>query len=323
MTNCILVSNRGECVLNLHSIFLNLFSCTFSFENDPTTTTSYGGTNVPGDGTHVRVSDWDDGTTEPGSSGSPLFNQDHQVIGQLHGGGAACGNNKSDWYGKFSTSWTGGDSNSTRLCDWLGTGTCNDSEDPQSVATLSPSDQCIGVTDGTTPCPLYTGHECISSTCINGICEVDTEALNGTPCSYEDACFSSGTCQGGGCAPQGNSDIDVFDLHLALTTDDYPGETSWKITDSSGNVVESKPAGFYKDQNKQYCEQITSLTEGESYTFTIEDSPYSDGICCSYGFGKYYINDDKGNLIHSGGEFGAAETTEFTVGVFSCEGDDE
>ena len=57
-----------------------------SFEDDPTTTTSYLGTAVPGAGTHVRLEDWDLGTTEGGSSGSPLFNQDHRVIGQLHGG---------------------------------------------------------------------------------------------------------------------------------------------------------------------------------------------------------------------------------------------
>lgn len=90
-----------------------------SFEYDPTTTTSYLGNTVPGDGTHIRVTDWDLGTTEPGSSGSPLFNQDHRIVGQLHGGYAACGNNSSDWYGRVSVSWTGGGSNATRLSHWL------------------------------------------------------------------------------------------------------------------------------------------------------------------------------------------------------------
>ncbi len=76
-----------------------------SFEYDPCTTTSYLGTSVPGNGSHIRVIDWDDGTTEHGSSGSPLFDQNHRVVGQLHGGYAACGNNDSDWYGRVSTSW--------------------------------------------------------------------------------------------------------------------------------------------------------------------------------------------------------------------------
>ena len=90
-----------------------------SYEFQPTTTTSYLSNPVPGDGTHVRVEDWDLGTTEPGSSGSPLFNQDHRVIGQLHGGFASCTSQTSDWYGKFSVSWNGGGTSSTRLSNHL------------------------------------------------------------------------------------------------------------------------------------------------------------------------------------------------------------
>lgn len=78
-----------------------------SFEYQVTTTTTYLANTVPGDGTHIRVADWDVGTTEPGSSGSPLFDQNHHVVGQLHGGYAACGNNLSDWYGRLSRSWIG------------------------------------------------------------------------------------------------------------------------------------------------------------------------------------------------------------------------
>jgi len=95
-----------------------------SFEYDPITITSYAGTSSPGNGTHLRVADWDysgtdEGTTEQGSSGCPLFNQDKLVVGQLHGGLAACGNNKPDWFGRFYASWTGGGTPSTRLSDWL------------------------------------------------------------------------------------------------------------------------------------------------------------------------------------------------------------
>jgi subtilisin-like proprotein convertase family protein len=90
-----------------------------SFDNDPTTITSYLQTTVPGAGTHLRVADWDLGTTEPGSSGSPLFDQNKRIVGQLHGGYAACGNDLADWYGRFSVSWTGGGTSATRLRDWL------------------------------------------------------------------------------------------------------------------------------------------------------------------------------------------------------------
>lgn len=93
-----------------------------SFEDDPVSTTSYLGDAVPGDGTHVKVTDWDLGTTEGGSSGSPLFDPDHRVIGQLHGGFASCSSQTADWYGRLSVSWTGGGTASSRLSDWLDPG---------------------------------------------------------------------------------------------------------------------------------------------------------------------------------------------------------
>ncbi len=52
---------------------------------------------------------WEEGVTEGGSSGSPLFNQDGQIIGQLYGGLAACSgtqdNGDFDVYGRLGTSW--------------------------------------------------------------------------------------------------------------------------------------------------------------------------------------------------------------------------
>lgn len=86
-----------------------------SFDYNPYSSSSYGsGTN-----SHWQIADWDDGTTEPGSSGSPLFNWEKHIVGQLHGGGAACGNNLSDYYGKFAYSWNTGSTPATRIKDWL------------------------------------------------------------------------------------------------------------------------------------------------------------------------------------------------------------
>jgi len=68
---------------------------------------------------HWKIVQWDDGTTEGGSSGSPLFDQNHRITGQLHGGYASCTSLTADWYGKFSMSWNYGSNSSTRLRDWL------------------------------------------------------------------------------------------------------------------------------------------------------------------------------------------------------------
>ena len=102
-----------------------------SFEDDPTTTTSYLSNSVPGDGTHIRITDWDDGTTEPGSSGSPLYSPDHRIVGQLHGGYASCSSQTSDWYGRLSVSWINGLSS---YLDPIGTGAMTtDTFDPYST----------------------------------------------------------------------------------------------------------------------------------------------------------------------------------------------
>ncbi len=45
------------------------------------------------------------GSTQPGSSGSALFNSSGYIVGQLKMGQAECDNNKSDYFGKFHKSW--------------------------------------------------------------------------------------------------------------------------------------------------------------------------------------------------------------------------
>jgi PKD repeat protein len=83
-----------------------------------------------GSATCWQTGTWTDGVTEPGSSGSPLFNTSGLIVGQLYGGPSdcTCENNAGcgyDYYGKLYTSWTGGGTNSTRLSNWLDPSGCN------------------------------------------------------------------------------------------------------------------------------------------------------------------------------------------------------
>jgi V8-like Glu-specific endopeptidase len=88
---------------------------------------------------------WYSGVTNPGSSGSPLLNATHQVIGQLWGGWSGCNSYdvNVDWFGKFSVSWTGynNDSIQRRLNCWL---------DPLNIGGQTWKGLYILTTDSTT-----------------------------------------------------------------------------------------------------------------------------------------------------------------------------
>lgn len=86
-----------------------------AIDTDPTTTGSYGNST----NNHWQVGNWDSGTTEPGSSGAPLFNENQQIIGQLHGGNASCSNNAQDYFGKFALSWASNSDTARQLKHWL------------------------------------------------------------------------------------------------------------------------------------------------------------------------------------------------------------
>ncbi len=101
-----------------------------SFDDDQLQSISwpYGPAN-----THWRAN-FEIGTVEHGSSGSPLFDQNKRVIGQLHGNqnynqGLSYCEQRVGEFGRFDVSWAGGGTVATRLNSWLdpdgGTSTMN------------------------------------------------------------------------------------------------------------------------------------------------------------------------------------------------------
>lgn len=95
----------------------------FSRDFDASTTSSWGGTN-----THW-FDIFEQGIVQPGSSGAPLYDLNHRIVGQLHGDQANrcsptdntcfCTHTRIGEYGRFDLSWTGGGTNATRLSNWL------------------------------------------------------------------------------------------------------------------------------------------------------------------------------------------------------------
>ena len=133
-----------------------------------TFTSSLGASGWGISGTHWRVF-WvatpnGHGVTEGGSSGSPIFNQNGQIVGQLTGGGSFCSDipfPNADFYGRMNINWNTGPKNpGDALKDWL---------DPISsgVTTL----------DGTfVPCAAAT----YDNSAVNTI-----DAPNGNYCSLD------------------------------------------------------------------------------------------------------------------------------------------
>ena len=70
-----------------------------SIDNDPPVSSTF---NAMPTNTEWKILQWDVGTTEGGSSGSPLFDQNKKVVGILTGGEAVCGRSVNDYFVKLS-----------------------------------------------------------------------------------------------------------------------------------------------------------------------------------------------------------------------------
>ena len=109
-----------------------------SYDENPASNSNGFGGRLPGGFWQVT---WDQGVTEGGSSGCPMYDQNKRVIGQNLGGiPAQCENPQSVYkvFGKFSESWAYGGSSANQLKDWL---------DPNNsgVTTLDGIDDITGV----------------------------------------------------------------------------------------------------------------------------------------------------------------------------------
>jgi len=133
-------------------------------------------------------------------------------------------------------------------------------------------------------------------------CEEDSDCDDGDVCTA-DTC-ENGQCQNKpDCGFCGKSKVDV-----QITIDNYGGETTYDIKDSSGTKV-MEGSGWPANSVNSFWQCFDS----GAYSFTITDG-YGDGICCTYGNGGYSVKVDDGEVA-SGGDFGSSETKPFNVGT--------
>ena len=245
------------------------------------------------------IDSWELGVTEPGSSGSPLFDQNHRIIGQLYGGAAACSgstnNGQYDYYGRFDVSWGLG---ASQYLDPLNTGVSVLDSYPTNAV---PGAGCMDPT----ACNYDPTATTDNGTCVQndvcGICGGDGSSCSGctdpSSCNYDaTATVDDGSCIGNG-----------IEITFTILTDNYPGETTWSINDAAGAVIMS--GGPYSGSATTYTQ--TACVAAGCYDVTVNDS-WGDGICCAYGTGEYSVS-SLGVTLVTGGQFNSIETTNFCV----------
>ncbi len=119
--------------------------------------------------------------------------------------------------------------------------------------------------------------------------------------------INSRSCLEATCSTEPPVTCEQETLILTINTDQYPGETTWELTEGNTTLASGGP----------YTSQFTTFVETlcvpvGCYDFTIDDS-FGDGICCGFGNGSYTLEDAEGNILVSGGEFNSSETTAFCI----------
>jgi hypothetical protein len=302
-----------------------------------------------------HILNWEDGTTEPGSSGSPLFNENKQIIGQLFGGTANCNNNIDDYYGRFVTSWSGNQANA-RLRDWLDpSGSDLASVDGieasipqfqvdarlQSISTPS-GEYCN--TQTVTPSVIIRNSGVVTLTTLelsygfagnlqtfnwtgslatNQTETINLPVLNGT--FGNNLIFTATIANPNGVAdefPGNNSAQTTVNLregtsyNFVIVSDDYPEETSFILRNTTTNTLVRELA-------------VGSLPAGTStynfclpngcYRLIVRDS-YGDGMVNqNTGTGSFTLYDDLNQLVGQGGEFNSSDTIIFCIGTIGIE----
>jgi lysyl endopeptidase len=305
------------------------------------------------------VQQWDDGITEGGSSGSPLFDQNHRIIGQLFGGASACSgsteNGQGDSYGRFGVSWDAGASPSARLKEWL---------DPGNTGALVIDGYPTGSVTAQLDASAGSITNVPSNICGSSVSPVFSLLNNGsttlTSCTIQYT-VNGGTVQTinwtGSIAQYGSTNVNLPAITLANgansivvtvvnpngSTDENPNNNSVSIScnaivgptvivnvditfddyseETSWEIVQN--GNVLASSNGLYPAGGTSVSESVCLAPGCYDfvisDDYGDGLCCAYGNGSYEVSNAAGTSLAAGGNFTDSETTNFCVSGSSVE----
>ncbi|MEZ4799274.1 MAG: T9SS type A sorting domain-containing protein [Flavobacteriales bacterium] len=249
------------------------------------------------------IDQWELGVTEGGSSGSPLFNQDHRIIGQLYGGWAACSgsvnNGQADYYGRFGQSWDHGTTDATRLSNWLdplGTGQITLDGYPEGFVAAEFDAAAMGIsgiaamecaTDGT---PSFTLRNQGTETLVSCLIEISYNGVAQSPIDWS------------GSLMQGQQEV----IYLPSMTF-VDGENNVQIVVSSPNGVEDA----VDINNTTSFTFIAAIGETADLNIEITFDNYPEET-------SWEVTNDQGVVIVSSGGTYSSQADQSTINLTYC-----
>lgn len=232
------------------------------------------------------VPSWSEGVTEPGSSGSPLFNQNGKVVGVLSAGAAACNgtsnNGEHDIYGRFGVAWDDLPENSNQLKHWL---------DPNNTGQT--------IINGVNP--LQPEFE-------NDVTAVDLEGADGVICGNTVYPYLTIT-------NSGSDTLMSFEIEYSFNGNTYTDSWSGQLTTNQTETIQMMPftvsGGQYTyevilsepngvtDENpadNTLSSQFISSGEGEVIKMDLTPDCYGEEI-------EWEVKDENDLVWYSGGPY--------------------
>lgn len=292
-----------------------------------------------------KIEFWDDGIVEQGSSGSPLWNENKLMVGQLSGGLGTCDDDTAvAAYGRFDLAYP-------LMAPWLGE--CATSvpgiDDEEVVVPIFEDAAVTSITnipellcDVDSVAPVITlknnGINVLGSAMIqysiNGgtiyeqpwVGELFTGQTTTVALAPIPAVSGSNSLQITVTAPNGLLDqvlendswsldyttsFPAGSVNLILTLDDFGSDVTWQLGTSDGTVLHT--GGPYSDGNNGQVDSVAFCLTNDCYIFTINDF-FGDGICCAEGEGSYVLRDAYGTIYgESDGQYGEQDVSPFCL----------
>lgn len=295
------------------------------------------------------IDEWEDGVTEAGSSGSPLFDQNHRIIGQLFGGAAACdgqqNNGQFDYYGRMGVSFENG---IAQHLDPLGLGVeVLDGFPGEGCVTSFALDMGLGIANAPEGVLCGGGEVVIALTLVNSGSDPLTSATIGYTVNGggEETAEWTGSLEQYASttwalpaftAEDGNNEFEAHVLSVNGAQDEngfnnlataefsaFTGETFdftfELVLDDYGSETTWElrrlgnvvySGGPYQDGLDGTVITVPMCLEAGCYILQVDDS-YGDGMCCDFGEGSFTVFDPQGDVIYTGGEFNDSDLEQF------------